>query len=181
MFPPGSAYGTFGLPSSIRCNQPDLDSEIVQAVNKGSSDKCVIAEEKRGQPSHAALRTSVEAGLHLEVNVGRRKPRAAWTWNSRYDPADADEPRQKSRMSPFSLKPCMGMHLLTDLKLGEGLTKRIPLHQISRAGLAPINLLFGVQTTADKCLVDIVSGYQFDWSHYYGDFHTSHCRPFCRV
>ncbi len=43
----------------------------------------------------------VRVALHSEVNVGRSTPRSAWAWNSRCDPADAHEPRQKSRMSPF--------------------------------------------------------------------------------
>src|SRR5208283_2827207 len=58
-----------------------------------------ISRRTRLNSQHCGLVSS--AGLHLEVNVGRRKPRAAWTWNSRYDPAGAHEPRQKSRMSPF--------------------------------------------------------------------------------
>ncbi len=36
------------------------------------------------------------------VSRGRR-PRSACAWNSRCDPADAHEPKQKSRMSPFLL------------------------------------------------------------------------------
>ena len=58
-----------------------------------------ISRRTRLNSQHCGLVSS--AGLHSEVNVGRRKPRAASTWNSRCDPADAHEPRQKSRMSPF--------------------------------------------------------------------------------
>ncbi len=57
--------------------------------------------EPQDEAELAALRTSVERGAPIQVNVGRRKPRAAWTWNSHCDPAGAHEPREKSRMSPF--------------------------------------------------------------------------------
>ena len=62
-----------------------------------------ISRRTRLNSQHCGLVSS--AGLHSEVNVGRRKPRAAWAWNPRCDPAGAHEPRQKSRMSRFLSSP----------------------------------------------------------------------------